>query len=81
MWPQNPNSMTHEERQREIRRLEAVRDRLLEAAPKHSFFQRLLLPIMLTMMLFVVWHTISTRPFHLAVGSALSLAGLLLVLC
>jgi hypothetical protein len=43
------------------------------------YFQRLLLPIMLAMMLFVLWHTAWTRSLNLTIGSALLLAGLLVV--
>lgn len=81
MWRRHPNPMTDEERQREIRRLEAVRDQLLHVAPMHFYLRRLLLPIMLAMTLFVLWHTASTRSLDLTIGPTLLLTGFLVVVC
>ena len=81
MWRLHPNPMTDEERQREIRRLEAVRDQLLHVAPMHFYLRRLLLPIMLAMTLFVLWHTASTRSLDLTIGPTLLLTGFLVVVC
>jgi hypothetical protein len=61
------------ERQRadEIRRLETIRDKLLANAPKHFYFRRFLLPVMLAMALLAVVKGLCSRPSHsaLATGS------------
>jgi hypothetical protein len=81
MWWQKPKPMTEQEREEEIRRLEGVRDRLLNDAPKHFYALRLLLPIMLAMALVMVWHAVWERPPTLTFWAALFLAAFLLVLC
>jgi len=49
MWWQPKQPLADAERRQEIRRLEAVREKLLNEAPKHFYFRRLLLPIMMAM--------------------------------
>jgi hypothetical protein len=80
MWWKNPTPMTDEERESEIHRLEGVRDKLLDAAPMHFYFRRLLLPIMLALVVVVIWHAVWTRPSNLTFGAAIFFAAFLLVL-
>jgi hypothetical protein len=81
MWWQKPKPMTEQEREQEIRRLEGIRDRLLDEAPKHFYFGRILLPIMLVPVLIVIWRAIWERPPNFTVWAALFLAAFLFVLC
>jgi hypothetical protein len=60
--------MTDEEREREIRRLEHIREKLLDDAPNHFYFRRLLLPIMLVMILIPIAHNIWTGHFDSWIG-------------
>jgi|SRR6476659_9610193 len=78
MWWKNPAPITDEDRQTEVRRLEGIRDKLLDEAPMHFYFRRLLLPIMLVMMLIPIGNSIWTS--HLPLGSAVLIAGFLFVL-
>jgi len=80
MWWKNATPMTDEEREREIRRLEGVRDKLLDAAPMTFYFSRLLLPIMLVMVLVVIGHGLWTQPSNLTFGVAVFLAAFLFLL-
>ena len=70
--------MTEQEREQEIRRLAGIRDKLLDNAPMHFYFRRLLLPIMLVMILIPIWHDIWIH--HLTLGSAVLIAGFLFLL-
>jgi|HubBroStandDraft_2_1064218.scaffolds.fasta_scaffold628103_2 hypothetical protein len=80
MWSQR-KLITEEEREREIHRLEAVRDKLLDAAPKHFYFKRLLLPVMLAGTLIAVGDAILAHPAHLTFGHGLFLVGFLVLIC
>jgi hypothetical protein len=77
-WRQNPDAMSEENRQAEIRRLERVRDKLLADAPKHFHFRRFLIPIMLALALWTVVNALLQHRVRL--GSGLFLAAFCAVL-
>src|ERR1700722_702262 len=62
MWAQTPTPMSEEDREREIQRLERVRDMLLDEAPMHFYFKRLLLPLMLVPALIAFGDAIWAHP-------------------
>lgn len=72
--------MTAEEREREIRRLEGVRDKLLDAAPKHFYAKRLILPVMLAATVLVIVDGASVHPASLTFWAGLFLAVFLFLL-
>jgi hypothetical protein len=80
MWWSRPTPKTDDEREREIRRLEGVRDKLLDEASKHFYFRRFLLPVMLVIVLFVIGRTVWLRPANFTIGAALLLAGVMFMM-
>jgi hypothetical protein len=72
MWSRKP--MTEDEREREISRLEGVRDKLLDAAPKHFYAKRLILPVMLAATVLVIVDGALTHPANLTLWGGLFLA-------
>ena len=74
MWSFSPKPMTAEEREREIRRLEGVRDKLLDAAPKHFYAKRLILPVMLAATVLVIVDGARVHPANLTLAAGLFLA-------
>jgi hypothetical protein len=75
-----PEPMTEQQRADEIRQLETVRDKLLANAPKHFYFRRFLLPVMLAMALLAVVKGLYSRPSQFSFGHGLLLAGFLAVI-
>jgi hypothetical protein len=74
MRPRNPKQITEDEREREIRRLESVRDKLLDAAPKHFYAKRLMLPVMLAATVLVIIDGARVHPASLTLWAGLFLA-------
>ena len=74
MWWQPKQPLTDAERRQEIRRLEAVREKLLNEAPKHFYFRRLLLPIMMAMVAYVIVYTAWRHPLQLTPLAVIFLA-------
>ena len=75
-----PNRMTEQQREDEIRRLEIVRDKLLASAPKHFYFRRALLPLMLLLMLMSVADAVLKHHAQLTFWHGLILAAFLIIL-
>jgi hypothetical protein len=65
MWWQPKQPATEAERQQEMRLLEAVREKLLNEAAQHFYFRRLLLPVMISMMAYVIGYTAWRHPLQL----------------
>jgi len=74
MWWQPKQPLADAERRQEIRRLEAVREKLLNEAPKHFYFRRLLLPIMMAMVAYVIVYTAWRHPLQLTPLAVIFLA-------
>jgi hypothetical protein len=80
MWSMNPNRMTEKQREDDIRRLESVRDKLLASAPKHFYFRRALLPLMLLLILMSAADAVLKHHAQMTFWHGLILAAFLLFL-
>lgn len=80
MWWHSPEPENDEERRAEIRRLEGIRDRLLEKAPRSFTMKRLLLPVMMAMFLLALGQGIWKYPGSVPPGVVLFSAVFFLLL-
>jgi hypothetical protein len=71
MWWHSPEPENDEERRAEIRRLEGIRDRLLEKAPRSFTMKRLLLPVMMAMFLLALGQGVWKHPGSVSPGVVL----------
>jgi hypothetical protein len=71
MWWQSPEPANNDERRAEIRRLEGIRDRLLEKAPRSFYMKRFILPVMMAMFLLALGQGIWKHPNSISPGSVL----------